>query len=187
MNGPCHQLLPATVGAADQDTGASRRYAIDHLHQLADRGAFADDLVAIGHRRAEPHVFRFQVSPLQRMPQGEQNAVGVERLLEEVVGPQLCRLHRRLDGPVAGDHDHLRRRVLFTDLRERREAVEAGHLHVEEYQVRMKLRIDLQCLVPGLRRAHLDPLVLEDLAHGVPHALFVVHDQHASCHHSTRR
>ncbi len=61
----------------------------------------------------------------QRVPQRDQQAVGVERLLQEVEGAALGRLHRRGDGAVPRDHHHERRRVLLPQAGERLEAVDA--------------------------------------------------------------
>ena len=61
------------------------------------RERLADDLVARLESSAEPRVLLLQVQVLQRVAQRDEDAVGVERLLEKVVRAELRRLDRRLD------------------------------------------------------------------------------------------
>ena len=70
-----------------------------------------------------------------------ENAIGVERLLEDVVRAELRRLDRGLDGGVAADHHDDRRRIDLANALERLEPVDAAHLHVHEDQIRMPLLV----------------------------------------------
>src|SRR2546422_1838940 len=49
------------------------------------------------HFGMEPHVLAGEIDVLQGVPQREQDAIGVERLLEEVVGAELDRKSTRLN------------------------------------------------------------------------------------------
>ncbi len=124
---------------------------------------------------------------LEHMPQREEDAVGIQRLLDEVERAELRRLHRGLDGAVAGDHDHLCRRVGLPQLGQGLEAVHPRHLHIEHHEMRMELAIGLEGRLAAVHGMHVHALVLEDLAQGFPHAPFVVHHQHASRHYSIPR
>jgi hypothetical protein len=96
--------------------------------------------------------------------QQEEHAVGVERLLEEVVRARLGGLDRGLDRAVAAHHHHERRRVGLPQALERVEAVHAGHLHVHEHEVRTEPLVLGEPLGGARRDAHLVALVLEELA-----------------------
>ena len=56
----------------------------------------------------------------------EQQAIGLERLLDEVVGALADRRHRDLDRAVPADHDHGDRRVLGADRVKHTHAVDAA-------------------------------------------------------------
>src|SRR2546427_10262850 len=76
--------------------------------------------------------------------QCEQDAVGVERLLQEIVRAQLGRLDRGLDRSMTGDHHDLRVRVELAQLSQRLEAVHALHLDVQKDQMGPELGVALQ-------------------------------------------
>jgi len=65
----------------------------------------------------------------------EEHLLERERLLHEVVGAELGRLDRRLDGGVAGDHHHRRLRAPLLDLGQGLQPVHAGHPDVEKDQI----------------------------------------------------
>ena len=88
----------------------------------------------VGHR-AQPLVLGGELALGQRVAQGNQQPVGVERLLQEIEGAALGRLHRGRDRAVARDHHHERRRVLLAQPGQRLQPVQPGHLHVEQDQV----------------------------------------------------
>jgi hypothetical protein len=119
---------------------------------------------------------------LERVAEEDKDPVGVERLLEDVVGAQLRCLDRRLDRRVPADHDHARRRVDLADALQALESIHARHLHVEEREVGSPL---LEGGNAGGRvrlGSHLVPLVLQELAQGGADPLFVVDDQDAVAH-----
>ena len=118
----------------------------------------------------------------ERVTNREEQPVGVERLLQEIERATLCGLDGRGDGSVTGDHDDLRRPVEIVEARERFEAVEPGHLHVEEDQMGMELRVERDGLAAGRRDPDLEILVLEDLFERLPDAGFVVDDEDAMTH-----
>src|SRR5262249_13707798 len=95
----------------------------------------------------------------------------------EVVGAELGRLHRGLDGSVAGDHHHGGLGTDSLELREGVESIRAGHPDVEEDQVRALV---LQPRNGFLRRSsHGDPvpLVLQHAAQGLLDRPLVVDDE----------
>src|SRR5690348_12383194 len=114
---------------------------------------------------------------LERVPERDENTIGVERFLENVVGAELRRLDGGLDRSVAADHHDDRAWIALLDLAQGLEAVDAGHLDVKEDEVRLPAFI-LGDPVDGVRDgAYLIPLELEQLAECGPHALLVVDDE----------
>jgi hypothetical protein len=106
------QLLAGPVLAGDQHARVGRCDLLDAVEQRADGEAAADDLVAALDLAAQPRVLLDEAALLQRVADREQQAIGVERLLQEVVGAAARRLDRRLDGAVAADHDDVRVRIV---------------------------------------------------------------------------
>src|SRR5690242_7924006 len=182
MDGTGDQLLAGAVFARDEHARRGRRHLLDALDHAFHGPARAYDLVVGVHLGLEPHVLAGQVHVLEGVAQREENTVRVERLLEEIVGAQLGRFDRGLDGAVARDHDDLRARVELAQLAQRLEAVHALHLHVEQHEVGPELGVHAQRL--GARGAgpDLDILVLEQLRQGFPDPLFIVDDEHAPAH-----
>src|SRR4029077_13524805 len=171
----------------DEHTGGRRRHLLDALDHLLHAAAPAHDLVLRVHLGLEPDVLTRQIEVLQGVAQRKQDAVGVERLLEEVVGAELRRLDRGLDGPVAGDHHHLGPRVELAELAQRLEPVHALHLDVQEDEMRAKLGVAQQRFRPRRARLHFDLFVLEDLLKRLANALLVVHHQDPPVHELLRR
>ena len=114
----------AGVGAAFAMSASSRRIAL----------AVPDD-AREAEARLQLLVLAHEARRVEDAPERVQDVLGRERLLEEVVGPGVHGLHRRLHVAVARDDDHGRRDPARAELRERLEAVLAGHLDVEEHGV----------------------------------------------------
>ena len=182
-----HQLLARAVLAGDEHAGGRGGDLLDALDHFADRAARAHDLVLLFHLGAQPHVLCGEVHVLERIAQRQQDAVGVERLFEEIVGAELCGLDRRLDGAVPGNHHDHGLRVELPQSRQSLEPVHALHLDVEEDQQRAHLGIHLERLGPGGRRVDLEPFELEDLLQGLADPFLIVDDQNAAAHGRRRR
>ena len=83
--------------------------------QVGDRRRGADHAVDRAGARAQVVDLALQPRGLQR-PLGDQDqAIGLERLFDEIVGAELDRGDRGLDVAVAGDHHHRHVRVLLLD------------------------------------------------------------------------
>src|SRR5205823_10571111 len=83
----------------------------------------------------------------------------------------------RLDGAVAGDHDHRRLRTHAPQLGQRLEAVHARHPDVEEHEIGRLVGDHAHGLLAAAGRAHPVALVLEHGAEGGLDGRFVVDDQ----------
>jgi hypothetical protein len=119
---------------------------------------------------------------LERVPQRDENAVGVERLLEEVVRSELRGLDRGLNRSVPADHHDHRVGIAVPQPLERFEPVDACHLHIHEHEVRTKAIVFRDRINGVARRLDLIPLVLEKLPERLSNALLVIDDQNAAAH-----
>ncbi len=125
---------------------------------------------------------------LQRAARDHDEAVGIERLLDEVVGATLDRRHRGFDRAMAGDHHHGHVGIFGLDHVEERQSVEAAALepNVEQHEMR-PARLDRRDrLVRVLRGADGVAFVLEDAPYELPNVGFVVNDEDI-CRHDLCR
>ena len=143
-----HQLFAGAVLARDQHAGRRGRDLLDQPDHLTNRLARPDDLVLCTDFLFEPHVFADEHDVLQRVPQRQQNAIRIERLLEEIVGAKLGRFDGGLNRAVARDHHDLCLRVQLADALQRFQAVHPLHLHVQENEVRLEVGIGADGLMP---------------------------------------
>ena len=185
MDGAGHQLLAGAVLAGDEDARVGGRHALHPLQQLPDGEALPHDLVAPLHLAAQADVLGEEAALVEGVAQHQEDAVGVERLLQEVVGAAARGLHGGLDGAVAADHHHQRGGVQLADAGERLQPVHPRHLHVHEREVGLELGVEGERLARARRGADLVVLVLQELGQDVPDPLLVVHHQDA-CHVSRR-
>ena len=101
------QLLAGAGRAADQDAAVGRRHAVDRVAQLVDGRRLADHVGAdSSSARAARFTSRLQLRGLERAQRHEHQAVGLERLLDVVVGAALDGGDGGLDVAVAGDDHH---------------------------------------------------------------------------------
>src|SRR5439155_972923 len=177
-----HELLAGAVFSGDQHAGLRGRDLLDPLDHLLDRLARADDLVLGMHLRLEAHVLALQVHVLKRVAKREQDAIGVQRFLEKIVGAELRGFDGGLNGAVTGDHDHLGVGIELAQLAQRLETVHPLHFHVQEHEVRPKLAVQPQRLATRRARLHLDRFVLEHLFQRLADALLVIDDEDAAAH-----
>src|SRR5215468_2413213 len=181
--GPGHQLLARPAVAVDQHAARGGRGDVDLLAQLLDGCALAHDLLAPLHPLAQAPVLLLETGMLES-PRGDQEGLlEGERLLDEVVGAQLGRLHRRLDGGVAGDHHHRRLGAALLHLREGLQPVHAGHPDVEEDEVRRIVHEAGQRFLRRARRGDAVALVLEHAAQRALDEALVIHDEDVLARH----
>ena len=178
VDGAGHQLLAGAVLAVDEHAAARGRRDRDLLAQLLDeRGSGRRSPGRARAGLAQVAVLPLEPGVVEGAARDEQGLLERERLLDEVVGAELGRLDRGLDGAVAGDHDHRGLRAHALDLGQGLEAVDAGHPDVEEDEVGRLL------LQPGdrlLARAHRGDSIALVLEHAPQSRLdrpLVVHDQ----------
>jgi hypothetical protein len=143
-----YQLLAGPVLPGDENP---RRGGTDLCHQLThprQRFAGTHHLVPVLRRFPKPRILPRQLGVGQRVPYREQQAVGVQRLLQEVEGAALGGLDGGGDGAVTGDHDDLGPGVEVPQPGEGLQPVEPGHLHIEEDQMGPELGVEGDRLPP---------------------------------------
>ena len=104
-----HILARARL-AGDEHRDARRRHLVDEELDVAHRLGVADEphpLPFAAGGAAEHGVLPGERRPLVRLFHHQVETVEVERLADEVVGPELHGLHGDVHVAVAGDHDHL--------------------------------------------------------------------------------
>ena len=126
----------------------------------------------------------FQPRILQRAVGDQQQPVGLERLLDEVVGAALDRRNRGLDIAVAGDHHDRQFGMLLLERVEQLQPVEAAALQpdVEEHQIGPPRHHGRQRVVAVARRAGAVAFVLEDARDQLADISLVVDDEDIGCH-----
>ena len=178
------QLLADAGRAAQHHPAAGRGDPIDRLAHAVDRGRGADQLHVGPGLQAKLGVLAPQPRGLERAGDGDQQAVGLEGLLEEVVGALLDGGDRGLDRAVAAEDDDREIGVVAVQDVEDLEAVEAAALEpdVEQHQGGRATRDGLEgdVGIGGLTRAV--ALVLEDRADHVADRGLVVDDQDVLAH-----
>src|SRR5450759_3237318 len=123
-----------------------------------------------------------EVEMLERVAQRDENAIGVEGLLENVIRPQLRGFDRGLNRRVAADHHYDGTRVVRPDRLQGLDSVDPRHLHVEKDEMRMPTLVFLESVHRRRDSANLIALELEQLAEGTAHTGFIVDDQDATVH-----
>jgi hypothetical protein len=182
VDGAGHELLAHPALAGDEHGRARGRGAPHRLPDLLEGAAAAHHAVAVVEDEPQPPVLLGEALLAERVPRGDQDALAVGRLLDEVEGAQLHRLHRRLHRAVAGEDNDGRRAVLLLQLLQDLEPVHLGHLDVEEHEVRRLLLGELEPHRPVRGEEDLVALVLEDHLEGRADGVLVVDDEDPRLH-----
>ncbi len=182
MNGARHEFLAGAVLAGDEHTRGRGGHLLDPFEQRPDTERTPHDFVTALDGLAQPRVLFTELPVLERIAQQHQHAIGVERLLEDVVRAELRGFHRRLDRGVAADHHHRGGGISLPQALEHLEPVEPRHLHVEEDQLRTEAVVLRDAFGAAARGLHLEALIFEQLAEGLTDSRFVVNDEDATAH-----
>ena len=174
-----HRFLAGTVRADQHDATVGAGHLVDRVAQLVHRLRRTDQLRQVGRLALQVGNLLAQARSLQRSLCEEHQPIGLERLLDIIVGAALDGRDRRLDVAVTRDDDHREVRVLRLDDVEQRQPVELRALQpdVEEDHGRAPVGDGRQRVVGVRRRARLVPLVLEDAGHELADVRLVVDHQ----------
>ena len=133
MDGLGHQLLAGPRLAGDQDRAGRRGDPLDAGEDLHHLPAPSQQVV-VGVAPAEPVAqvgdLVDQPAILEGLVDQQLQPLGVDRLLDEVVGAQLHRLDGRLDRGVGRHHDRRHRQVAVANLADQVEPADAGQSQV---------------------------------------------------------
>ena len=182
------QLLARPGGAGDQHPRIGGPQPLDDALEIDDRRGGADDAIGRARARAQVADLAFQPRRLQR-PLGHQNqAIGFERLFNEIVRAELDRRHRGLDVAVAGDHHHRHVAVLLLDDLEQLQTVEPRALQpdVEQHEMRTARLDRRQRLVGIARQTGRVAFVGENARNELTNVVLVIDDQNIGWHQDDR-
>src|SRR5215203_1668915 len=167
MDGARRQFLARARRARNQDTGVRGRYAVYCLTKLIHHGRMPGYSARLYRARSKVADLPFQTGCFESAFGDEHEAIGFERLLDEVVSTSLNRGNGGFDVAVAGNHNDRQIGMLRLDEVQDLEPVEAATLqpYVKEDEVRPP---SLDCPECFIRRAGSTcpvAFVLEDARH----------------------
>ena len=166
----------------DKHAASGRRDLLDQLAQLRDRRGQSDEFGIVAGLEAQLLHFALQTRRFQRARRDMDQAVGLERLLDKVVGALLDRGDGGFDRAVAGDHHHRQIGLLALERLQDLDAVEPAALQpdVEDDELRAALAHGGERRLAVAGDARLIAFVLEDARDQVADVLLVVDDQDLS-------
>src|SRR5665213_1261833 len=181
---PRRHFLAGTGRAGDEDAAAGRRDTLDLRAQLTDRMRVADQFVVAARTQLQLLVLAPQARRLDRALDDEQQAVRLERFLDEVVGTDLDRRDGGFDRAVAADHHDGKARQLTAHDLEDLEPVELAALEpdVEDDERRLARAHGGERLIARPRFTCVVALVLENAAHQHADVGLVVDDENFMRH-----
>ena len=184
MDEPRRQLLARAGGARNEHARIGGPELVDDSLQIGDRRRGADHPVDGAAARLQLVDFALQARGLERAFGNQDQTVRLERLLDEVVGAELDRRHRRLDIAVAGNHHDRHVRILPLDRLKQLQPVQLRTLQPDVEQDKLRpARLDRRDrLVRIARQARAVAFVLQNAGDEFADVVFVVDDENVSSH-----
>ena len=176
--------LPEPGRSGDEDAAVGRRDLLNRLADLRHGRRNADQFGLVAGLEFQFLHFAPQARRFERAADDVDQAVGLERLLDEIVGALLDRGDGRFDRAVAGDHHHRQVRLFALERIEHLDAVEPAALQpdVEHHQLRPALPHGAEGAFAVARHTGLETLVVQDAGDQIADVLFVVDDQNLRRH-----
>jgi len=163
--------------ARDEHRRLRRRAASDPFLHLLQGRRIADDPEPFLDREPEVAVLLSKLPLLDRIAQGQQDALALERLLDEVERTQPGRLDGRRDRTVPRNHDHGKLGPAPPHLGKHFQAVHPRKLDVQQDRVRVAGLDPLQGLGSRSSLVEAHSLILEDPLQRGADVLLIVNDQ----------
>ena len=184
MNGAGDNFFARASGTIDQNSAAGRRNFAHRFAQLLDRLGFANDLDLPPCAQAKLRVLTSQPECLQAPFNTKQQTIRFERLLDEVICPELNGCNRGLDVAMPADHDHRHVHVTFFEQFEQRHAVEPAALqpNIEENRIRLTVLNLRKRTISIARHASFVALIDENSGYQRANVPLVINNQDVSCH-----
>ncbi len=177
MDLPGDQLLARSVLAEDENAGVGARGLADSLAHPLHARASAHHPVLDEQGVAQVPVLLSQILQRERIARHRHGPIERQRLLKEIEGAHLDRLHGKGDVRVARDHDDLDVGVLFAQPLQHVDAAHVGQPHVEEDEVDRAARELGEARDAVLGGEDGVALVLKDIAQHRADARLVVDDE----------
>jgi hypothetical protein len=177
-----HQFLAGAALAGDQHARAGGPHA---PHLLADRlhgHGFAHHQRAPLHLVAQRTHLATQVAAVQRIADGDQQALLAERLLDEVEGAVARGLDRGGNGPVAADHDHRQLGVVLAQPPQHLDAVHARQPHVDHRHIGTLGLAALEAVLAALGHVDCEPLGSQHHGKRAADVPLIIDDQDPGTH-----
>ena len=170
------EFLTGAVGAAEQDAGVGGGDLLDHVADVADTPGLAHHLLPID-LLLEDLGLGDEVRLVGGVLEGDQDAVQVQGLADEIEGSLLDAVHGGVDVRVARDHHDRGFDAVGDEFLEDLGAVHAGHLDVAEDRVILLFFSHLASIGTIFGGIHLVILHLQNLLQGIPDGPLVVNNQ----------
>ena len=187
MHLPRRQFLACARGAGNQNAAVGAGDPLDGLAQLVDGRRFADEAGRIAAALFQVPDLALQHGGFQRALRDQQQPVGLERLLDIVIGAALDGGNGGFHIAVAGNDDDRQILVLGLDLVQQRQPVEAAALKpdVQHHEGRPPLLDGGKRRVTVAGRARAITLVIKDAGDHLTDIGLVIDDQDVIGHGSS--
>ena len=163
---PGHQLLAGTAFAEEQDPSTRGSRGRDLFPQPLHSAGFPDQMQSGPESFLELDVLLFQPFLPQGILGRQHHHLQGKGFFQEVEGTQFGGFNGGFNRPVSCDHDHLDVLFFVFDLFQDLYPVHLRKPDVQEHQVILILRQELEALFPGGRGPYRIPLVLQDTLQG---------------------
>ena len=174
-----HQFLACSVGAGNEDAGVGRGDFVHHLAQgLHSLGSAHHPVRAAIDLGLENLGLVLQLGLVEGVPQGDEDAVEIEGLLQEVEGAAADAGDGRIDVAVTGHHHDRRIGSLFPQGGQKFHSVHSWHLDVTENDLEMIACDQLEGGLPVWSRLHEIIFIFKDFLEGIADRPFVIHNQY---------
>src|SRR6202021_3457648 len=147
-----YQLFFGARFAVDQNAAVGRSHQPNLLAQRFHRDAIAHDDALHLKLLLQINILALQFLGLDGVLDQDQSFFQRERLFPEVIGTQLGRADRGLDGSVAGNHEYFRRIVELANPLQSLQAIDPRQPDIEQYHVKWSLAQQSEALVAISRR-----------------------------------
>ena len=170
------EFLAGAVGAGDQDAGVGGGDLVDHVADVPHALGLAHHLLPVD-LLLEDLGLGDEVRLVGGVLDGDEDAVQVQGLADEIEGSLLDAVHGGVDVRVARDHHDRGLDAVGDELLEDFGAVHAGHLDVAKNCVILLFLSHLASIGTIFGGIHLVILHLQDLLQGIPDGPLVVNNQ----------